>query len=332
MNNYLKASNNPLDDINAIAYEGQNPEMRMYKQGYEDFFEMMPILVDEDPQLRLKLKGSKLIMKGMAEAIRNDEWTASLAPFPGRFNRNILALEPPAIKADGRYKEGAEIVLARWGDGFSSPVHGHADGLLYEQLLFGKMRVNTYRIIDHEKRIVRPVETRIYNGFENIASSYTYKQEHTRSALVHNFTSIGYSASLHYVPEHTRDGRDNGFEVEYFDNYFKFEDCNFEQLNAQEGIQQLHIGDVALVRSENVPEYGDHFIVITGKPILKEHGLRPQGIAIHAPGVSWLFKGSKGFQPIMGLTLLKLDQKATQAFHEFHGIEIKNGNVIFPTA
>lgn len=337
MNNlFLKASNNPLDDLNAVAYEGQPIENRMYKSGYEEYFESLPVLNDNDMRLQLKVDYSKVLMNQLADRLKNDPWTASLKPLDGGFNRTILAMEKPetVFEPEGGYlkghtREGSEIVLARWGDGKTSPVHGHGDGLLYEQLIFGKMRVNTYRIIDQKNRIARPVETKIYNGFESIAVQYTRKQAHVRSALVHNFTSIGYSASLHYVPEHTRDGRDNGFAVSYFED-FQFLNCKeFTQFNAQEGIANLRIGDVALVRSANVPEYGDHYIVITGKPILKEHGLRPQDVAIHAPYAGYALNM---FEPIMGLTLLKLSDTLKDAFYNFHDIKMENGKVIFPTA
>lgn len=334
MNQYLKASNNPLDDINDVAYANQPIENRMYKGGYEDHFEMLPILSDNDPLLQLKQIQTKAVMDDLAVKLNRDPWTESLQPLEGGFNRTILGMEKPeATIVDDHIclKEGSEIVLARWGNEKTSPVHGHANGYLYEQLIFGTMRVNTYRIIDPVKRIARPVETKIYKGFENIAEKYTPTQAHERSSLVHNFTSIGYSASLHYLPEHTRDGRDNKFEVQYFDQVFDpfYFDQHLKQLNAQQGIEQLKIGDVALVRSANVPDYGDHFIVITGKPIMKEHGLRPQDVAIHAP---YAARKLKYYNPIMGLTLLKLDDWYKNQFHDFHGITIDGDKIIFPTA
>lgn len=327
--NYLRASRNPVNDIDMVSYEGQLPGLRMYKSGYEKFFEALPELQDDDPFLDVKLTSTKTVMHLLATNLQIDPWLPKLQPLTGGFNRTILALESPIVQIDGTIKEGKEIVIARWGDGKSSPVHGHGDGLLFEQLLFGKMRVNIYRIIDHKNRIARPVETKIYSNFENIAAQYTPKQDHVRSALVHNFTSIGYSASLHFVPEHTRDGRDNRFDVEYFDRGYFLQSDHFKQLTAQEGLEQLRIGDVALVRSENVPDYGDHFIVITGKPILKEHGLRPQDIAIHAPYAARILNQ---YDPIMGLTLLKLTDEAALQFRIFHDIQIKNGEVVFPNA
>jgi hypothetical protein len=324
---FLIASNNPLDDIERVSYQGQPIERRMYKQGYEQFFENLPVLNDSDPLLSEKVAVSKTVMNFMAKALRQDSWTPTLKPLAGGFNRTILGMESPKIKEDGTFKEGNEIVLARWGDGHTSPVHGHKAGYLHEELLFGKIRVNTYRIVDNQNRIVRPLRTDIYDQPGTIASMYTNSSDTVRSALVHNFTSIGYSGTLHYLPEHTRDGRDNGYTVQYFESKINPLPEDFTQLNAQQGLEQLHIGDVALVRSENVPEYGNHWIVITGKPVLKEHGLRPQDFAIHAP--TWTAKTILDcFEPIMGLTLLKLNDQWKERFHKFHQITVTNEYVV----
>lgn len=62
---------------------------------------------------------------------------------------------------------------------------------------------------------------------------------------------------------------------------------------------------------------------------MKQHGLRPQDKAIAAPQAADLLDC---YTPIMGLTLLKLDEKAAKAFHEFHGIRVVDGKVIMPKA
>lgn len=322
--NFLKSSLNPLDDIESIAYPGQPFDRRMYKSGYEDYFESFPELNPSDKLLDTKIEYSKAVMQLIATAINKDHWRHALQPLPGGFNRTIIGMESPIVQPDGQLKEGTEVVMARWGDGHTSPVHGHAAGYLHEELLFGKMRVNTYRIVDAKNRIVKPVRTDIYDKPGTIASLYTPPGNDVRSALVHNFTSIGFSGTLHYLPEHTRDGRDNQYEVEYFEKIFLMP-SHLTQLTAQQGLKQLRIGDVALVRSENVPEYGNHFIVITGKPIIKEHGLRPQDFAIHAPYGGAIINN---FSPIMGLTLLKLNDDAATAFRSFHGIIVTQNDEI----
>jgi len=318
---FLTASLNPLDDINQIAYAGQPVERRMYHPGYEVFFEALPALNDQDEFLKEKVHMSGNVMQHMATVLKRDSWSYGLQPIMGGFNRTILGIESPTVKADGSIKEGSEIVLARWGDGHTSPVHGHAAGYLHEELLFGKMRVNTYRIIDTDNRIAVPLKTEIFDKPGTIASLYTPHADQARTSLVHNFTSIGYSATLHYLPEHTRDGRDNKFEVRYYEDIFGMNKHEIvQQLTAQQGLQ-LKIGDVALVRSENVPEYGDHYIVITGKPVLKEHGLRPLDVAIYTPHED-ARKTLDAFTPIMGLTLLKLNVIAAETFRAFHNIEL----------
>jgi hypothetical protein len=102
------------------------------------------------------------------------------------------------------------------------------------------------------------------------------------------------------------------------------------RITSKDGLY-LKKGEVVMVRSSNVPDYGDHFIVITGHPIMKDHGLRPQDVAIQAStnGISLLDL----FDMEMGLTLLKLKKDARQAFHDFHGITMNSqGEVTFPEA
>lgn len=322
---FYQASKNPVDDISEVAYNGQSPDMRMYKSGYERYFEALPKLSKSDWLFGQKLHFSNSVMAQLADELIADPWISSLQPLPFRFNRTILAIEPSYWHGEIK-KEGSEIIVARWGDGFTSPIHGHAEGLLYEQVLFGRILVNTYQIIDEEKRIVRPLKSEIFQNKDQIISSFS--ETKNRSAVIHNFTSIGPSATLHFVPEHTRDGRDNGFSVQYFEDTFNLQVSDFKQLSAMDGIRELGIGDIALVRSKNVSAYGDHYIVITGKPILKDHGLRPQDIAIAAPTIN-AESILNSCNPIMGLTLLKLNQKAAANFLSFHRMSICNGEVIF---
>ena len=38
----------------------------------------------------------------------------------------------------------------------------------------------------------------------------------------------------------------------------------------------LQKDDIVVVRSKNVPQYGDHLIMVTGPIVKKEHGMRPK--------------------------------------------------------
>lgn len=312
----MKASKTPLQAIESVTYPGQSPERRKYHEGYEHFMDSMPEIKPDDLWLQDKVLHARSVMQLMASELKMADWPKE-NPLPDNgFDRTILAIENP-ISLDAEFpggkvvKEGAEIVMARWGNGFTSPVHGHAAGYMHEEILFGKMRVNTYQIVGD--KLVRPLRTEIV-GEGTFVSQFSDKPE--RTTLIHNFTSIGFSASLHFLPEHTRDGRDNRFEVEEFNNLSK-EDVR--QITAHEGLY-MQIGDVALVRSTNVPEYGDHFIVITGHPVVKEHGLRPQDIEIQASAE--MSKLLDCFEQKMGLTLLKLSSEAATEFKQFHNIKL----------
>lgn len=323
----LKASITPLADIDKIAYAGQIPTNRQYRSGYEQFFNSMPILQDADPLLDEHIQFSKLVMQHLGHELKLDPWLTKDLPTLLGFDRTIIGMEKPRLKADGSYKEGSEFVVARWGEGFTSPVHGHAPGYEYEEVLTGKIRVNSYRMVDPNSNVVRPVRTDIVepgllvSRHTKTSLTNTFK----RQTLIHNFTAIDQSTSLHYLPEHTRDGRDNSFKVEYFDDVWQPDFRDVQVLSVQDGLYAQK-GDVILVRSSNVPEYGDHYIVITGRPVMKAHGLRPQEVAIHAPKSKLL----AAFDLSEDMILLKLVGPMHKRFIDFHGITIVNGEVIFP--
>lgn len=331
MKQYLQASRFPESDIETITPPGQPPHMRMYQPGYAHYMNTIPYLSDNDPLLDTKIAQTKATMEKIAKDLAISEWVEQGMPGKGEFNRVILALEPPMIsntEFGPKVKEGAEIVLARWGAGFSSPVHGHANGYLHEQLIFGKIKVNTYRITDYENSRVRPLSTEIITG-GTFAAMYTKAQGmariHPRTALVHNFTAIEPSASLHFLQEHTRDGRDNRYHVDHFEEHHAMGSCDFTPISAHEGMY-LKVGDVALVRSGNVPEYGDHFIVVTGPSIMKEHGMRPQEFAIQGGASASAILDSA--EDRLGLRLLKMNARLRDQFLDFHGIALV-GNKLF---
>lgn len=324
----LKASKNPEEDIQMVMYPGQPEHMRKYQPGYEDFFNQLFVLEDNDVLLEAKLKHNTTIMESLGNYLLGDKWLNSNLPAPGKFERHILAIQDPEMGVDNRVNhEGAEIVIAKWGDGHASPVHGHADGHLYEQILTGKMKVNIYRMHDREKGVVRLVKTDLIEN-QLLISKFSKKNpmaKWKRENVIHNFVSVGESVSLHFLPEHTRDGRDNTFQVEYFEDSFTFGSKSFERISAQEGMYS-RIGDVILVRSSNVPELKDHYIVITGHPVMKEHGMRPQDVAIDAPHASYILDECED----NGLILLKLKPEVKALFLAFHGITIEGGEVKFP--
>jgi hypothetical protein len=320
----LIPSTDPIGDIERVSYPGQHPKKKMYRAGYEEYFAMMPVLNDDDKFLDLRIRITKSLVQHLSTKIQSESWVKDADLKANEFERTIIGMEEPEL-VDGKLKEGTELVVANWGDGHSSPIHGHAAGYLHEEILFGKMRVNTYRKVDNG--FVRPLMTEIVKQGTFAAVYSTKESNKGRNVLVHNFTSIGHSATLHYLPEHTRDGRDNKFEVERFNERFGLTKEDVTQLTGQEAMY-LQPGEVMLVRSSNVPEYGDHYVVITGHPVMKEHGLRPQDMSIFAPdGTEFLDQ----FEMKTGVTLLKLSKKATAFFHAFHDIRMVDGQVVIHT-
>jgi hypothetical protein len=73
-------------------------------------------------------------------------------------------------------------------------------------------------------------------------------------------------------------------------------------------------GEVLLVRSENVRDLGDHFIKITGAPVVKEHGLRPQTETILATNKE-CSELLDEFVAWNGSTLLKLCPESVEIFY-----------------
>lgn len=84
----------------------------------------------------------------------------------------------------------------------------------------------------------------------------------------------------------------------------------------------LRPGDVCLVRSENVP--GDHFIIVTGPPEQKDHGLRPQTITIPITG-DFLDE----YKSVHGVVLLKLNTEKSKEFLKVQGYRLVDGKVLF---
>lgn len=334
---YYVASKHPISDLERVAYPGQPMVNRMYKTGYEEFFNMLPIIEPNDPLLDQKKEESKSVMQHLGEELKAAPWVHANVPPAGEygFNRTILGMEAPQTVMVGQpgaagvaLKEGAEILLARWND-FTSPVHGHADGYMHEEIISGRMRVNTYRLVQPTQNKVRLVMTEIV-GPGTFVSGYAAPSPDKyfkRQNLIHNFTSVGFATSLHYVPEHTRDGRDNGFEVEYFDDISPITKDDVKRINSFQGMY-LQKGDVVLVRSSNVPEYGDHYIVVTGPPVMKDHGFRIQDVALTAPHNTLLDQ----YEMETGLILLQLKKDCADKFLSFHGITMEAGEVKFPAA
>lgn len=81
------------------------------------------------------------------------------------------------------------------------------------------------------------------------------------------------------------------------------------------------VGDVYLVRSQNVAGLGDHYIVITGGLVQKPHGLRPQDVSFPIrQGQPTPLDDYRIDEP---LVLLKLGDAARQRFYEAYDVPLQ---------
>jgi hypothetical protein len=320
---YHKASNTPLEDIAVVSYTGQHPSLRRYLTGYENYLNCLPVMTNENAAFREK--EAKLVMKSLSNRLKHDNWMQSVELNDGEFKRTIIGIEKPTHN-NGELQENAELVVAHWGKGFKSPIHGHSTGMMYEEVLYGMLKVFNYQVVDLPNKIVRHHHIDIVKEgvFVNNYTPHNSKNRYKRQTLIHNFEALTRTETLHFLPEHTRDGRDNTFTLETWDK------LTIDQVTRIDAMQGMYLrkGEVILVRSENVPEYGDHFIVVVGPPVMKEHGLRVQDVSIPATANETRILDAVGMK--MGLTLLKLNAEARDSFLQFHNITIEDNEVVFP--
>lgn len=104
-----------------------------------------------------------------------------------------------------------------------------------------------------------------------------------------------------------------------FDDVYDLRMNEVKHIGTQEA-QYLRRGDVLLVRSKSVPDLGDHYIIVTGRPVQKEHGIRPQTVDFPAMQNSPLLDmyDTRGEHVV----LLKLNTQATSAFYKHYNIHM----------
>lgn len=340
-----KASSTPELTISHASYPGQPENMRRFVPGYDHYLEAMPLITPGESLFAEKVAYAGAILTNLGHKL-SAEMTA-VSQRPKTFSRDILAIEGISENSTK-----AEIIVAHWGQGFVSPVHGHVAGFHYENLIRGKFRAHTYRQVDPASKTVRLVKTEIVKRSGPFVSTYEEQPEGNtfeRPLMIHNFEALEESHSLHFIPEHSLDGMGNGFTPEYFEDVHSLQIAHMTEITALQGMY-MPIGSVILVRSINVPDYGDHFIVITGKPVVKEHGLRPQDHVIQAPNAARIlnpyttpsaYAGNPTYESVWSqiqtpgligrdLVLLLLNEAQTKNFYQFHDITLEGDKVTFP--
>lgn len=112
-----------------------------------------------------------------------------------------------------------------------------------------------------------------------------------------------------------------------FEDFIHLQEEDVLRINSQEAMY-LRKGDVVLVRSANVPELGDHFIVVAGPPVMKKHGMRVQQVSITTKVDGLLNQ----YTAKTGMIILKLKALASKSFLNYYGILVENNEVIFPNS
>lgn len=334
-----------LDPIHAIARAMVNlpgnsglHNVPAFRKGYEYTLNAMPDFTHPDTAPTPGMVDyAAALMRGLATDLGWGGWVHDITRTAqaNTVSRTILGID----------HNGPEIVVGTWGRGFEAVAHGHAAGFLNDILLTGKLLSSTYRLVAPDSNVVRTVETKIltpmdtmlkpqYHTRRNVYCSDSLMSSEARTHLnnldrshgIHSFNPLENSSSLHFVPEHPRDGVDNTFQVEHFEIVWHLNSGDFDRLLTDDEIRELKVGDVVLTRNMYGSDLGDHYTVITGPPILATWGVRKlTGVTIQAPKASFL----NFFQDLEKVNL-QLNPEMARRFRQFHGITIANGKVQLP--
>ncbi|PIP65047.1 hypothetical protein COW95_04070 [Candidatus Peregrinibacteria bacterium CG22_combo_CG10-13_8_21_14_all_49_11] len=225
---FLKPARDPEWLLEQLAFPNQPPHQRQWQPGFSHYMEKMPVIDASQLQQDEEVARTRELMDLMSQevAARIDELRLPTIG-KGEFGRLILGIEEPTgVNLDtGKPIPGTEYVLAIWGEGFTSPVHGHAPGYIHEQLVRGAFDVRLYDQIpggtDDDRLVVLTKKLRVATP-QIFYSEYVPEdlRQRTRFALIHNFTATTPEGdahhptlSTHYLPEHVLNGNGNRWTV-----------------------------------------------------------------------------------------------------------------------
>ncbi len=116
-------------------------------------------------------------------------------------------------------------------------------------------------------------------------------------------------------------------KFDIFDDIYDLKVSDVKKISTLQG-QYLLPGEVLLVRSTSLPELGDHYILVVGKPIKKDHGIRPETITYPAMQNSPLLDVFDNNSE--KVILLKLNKEARNCFYLFNNIKTDaEGKLLF---
>lgn len=325
---HLNALSNPLEIIS--LYKAFTNQSLRYESGYEHYFNSLPVLNTVEDITSENIFTIQTVLSYLSTKLKDSDWLlGGIFPKQNEFDEIIIAIENNKTSTVDR-QGNKELVITRHGDQFTSPIYGYKNkGYYHEELLSGAMKVNTYQLIDFDKKIIRPLCTEIVKGSKTFISDYLVPAENVNymaSCIIQNFKSIGESTCLHFLPEVVED---YSYTLEQFGKVYPLKQKEVSRYFGKE-LLTLDIGDVVLVRSADLAEYDDHFIVITekSKMIPSYNSIRPEGRAILASQQDSNLLDNYVLRK--GITILKLNNENANIFLSFHNIEVKEDKVIFP--
>lgn len=279
-----------------------------FHPGYEAFFNTFPVIkADTDSAA----KGyASWIMKSLSAALSQDRKIYAHYQLPGTFSRTYIGMETRYVTPDG-LQQGAELVIAHWGKDFETPIHDHGEGFIHEEMLSGALVETSYRQVDPGSKTVRFTDSKIFTT-GTIESEY-----HAPGSIqIHSVRAVEPATSVHFFPERRQNDSNSPYILETFEEVFHLTPAYLSAISFEDYLR-LQPGQVALVRSENVPYFQDHYLVVTGGVTTKPHGQRLRNITIPAPKTTHLLDFWESHN---GLTILQLSPYAQKRFHEFHNI------------
>jgi hypothetical protein len=333
-NDFMSVSRTPMADLQELSFEGQHPNRRGYKEGYERYLEAIPRLIDNDPSLANKLATARKVFNLLFDDLKQAEWFDAIPLEDGDFTRVFLAMEPRELNESGEPIPTTELLVTRWSKGMQVPPHSHAAGFMHESMIRGQFVETEYRLVDDG--LLRPIHTVVFNSGDTISDVYTKPQPGMNfPALIHSVDVTEESLALHLVPDHPRDGRGNmRYEVQHFATWYNLTPADLYKV--RRSTDEPKVGDVYLVKDLMVAPYlKAHYSIIKA---VYEDGY--SFITVTAPDTEHLLKrelakedGSNAllasltlgipFENIVESNFLKLSPVATEAFLRFHNYQLQ---------
>lgn len=174
---------NPILQL-GINYPTAPDSHRKYRDEFEAFFDILPIIDSNE-----KMFKAEKTLEALSMELLKTPWLDEDMPLPGERDRITLGL--------GWAKEGMagdQVVIGRWGKGFITPIHGHAAGFSYEQVLFGKILEKQYELVSEGKvRLIR--ERILMPGDKHVA----FDTQPGMTNQLHTIEALEDSATLNFL-------------------------------------------------------------------------------------------------------------------------------------